>query len=173
MRTVFHFPYSNPPKAPNSQTFFIFQHFLSIQTVRLFINPLWQPIKCITSNKVKITYIDLFSSFFHITNFLDNQAENYILLIEPALIILIVEVIHSFPILQPTKTPQFSKFVFSLFSYTFSASKQKHYREFDHFGNLLEQTRGYAVKVLAGVTVNRNSKLGEPPNAFEFVVDRS
>ena len=50
---------------------------------------------------------------------------------------------------------------------------KKDYQEFENFGNLLEQTRGYAKKVLAGVTVNWNFELGEPPNAFEFVVNPS
>lgn len=61
------------------------------------------------------------SSFFHITNFLDNQTENYILLIEPALIILIIEVIHLLPILhQPTKTPPILKHCFFIYFPTLS-----------------------------------------------------
>ena len=50
---------------------------------------------------------------------------------------------------------------------------KKDYREFENFGNLLKQTLGYVKKVLARVIVNQNSELGEPLNAFEFVVNLS
>jgi hypothetical protein len=35
----------------------------------------------------------------------------------------------------------------------------------------LEQTLGDDERVLAGIILKRNSELGEPPDAFELVVD--
>lgn len=131
-------------------------------------NYIYKPFFFFFKKKVQFKHFP----FFYITNFLDNQTENYILLINRPYNSHGWG--HSFISHTPThQNSPILKVCFLLFSYSFSASKQKHYREFDHFGNLLEQTRGYAEKVLAGVTVNRNSELGEPPNAFELVVDRS
>ena len=44
------------------------------------------------------------------------------------------------------------------------------YRKLEHFGNLFKQALGDTEKILSGVSVDRNSELGKPPNALVFVI---